>query len=143
MRRIALADLLASHEDMAELSATLAGGGVAAVPTETFYGLAADPMSASGVGRIFDLKGRNASDSLLVLLASREQLAELPIVAPPGLLDRFVALWPAPLTVVFPLRAPIPASADRATLGVRIPAHEPLRRLLARIGPVTGTSLNR
>jgi len=105
--------------------------------------LAADPTSASGVERIFDLKGREESRSLLVLVAAREQLAPLGIAAPRELLDRFFALWPAPLTVVMPLRAPIAASAGRRTLGVRVPAHAPLRRLLARVGPLTGTSLNR
>jgi L-threonylcarbamoyladenylate synthase len=116
---------------------------VAAIPTETFYGLAADPMSPSGVGRIFDLKGREESQALLVLVAAREQLAALGVEAPSEVLDRFLALWPAPLTVVLPLRAPIAASAGRRTLGVRVPAHAPLRQLLARVGPLTGTSLNR
>ena len=45
----------------------------------------------------------------------------------------------APLRIV----APIPASRDAFSLGVRMPAHPPLRALLARVGPVTGTSLNR
>src|SRR5262249_36864129 len=45
LRRIALADLNASAEELTNLRAMLAGGGVAAIPTETFYGLATNPKS--------------------------------------------------------------------------------------------------
>ncbi len=118
-------------------------GGVAAVPTETFYGLAADPKSEAGVRRVLALKGREAARPLLVLFGERRQLAQLGVSARPEQLDRFFAIWPAPLTVVLPLLAPIPASRDALSLGVRMPAHGALREILSRIGPVTGTSLNR
>jgi len=138
-----MADLLASPEELARLSALLERGGLAAIPTETFYALAADPTSETGVGRILALKRREAARPLLVLVASRAQLGPLGVAAAPRTLDRFFAIWPAPLTVVLPLRAPIPASREAFSLGVRVPAHAGLRELLARVGPVTGTSLNR
>ena len=53
MRRVRLADLLASAEELAGFSALLTRGGVAAVPTETFYGLAADPTNEGAVSRIY------------------------------------------------------------------------------------------
>ena len=116
---------------------------MAAIPTETFYGLAADPLSEEGVRRVLALKGRDADKPLLVLFAFREQLTPLGVAAAPELLDRFFAIWPAPLTVILPLARPIPASLGGSSLAVRVPAHDALRALLARIGPVTGTSLNR
>ncbi len=143
MRRIGLEKLLASSEESAGLADLLARGGVAAIPTETFYGLAADPRSAAGVERILALKRRDASSALLVLFAARPQLETLGVAAPPAVLDRFFAIWPAPLTVVVDVRSPIPACLGAATLGIRMPAHDGLRRLLERIGPVTGTSANR
>ena len=45
--------------------------------------------------------------------------------------------------MVVPLARPIPASLDALSLGVRVPAHAALRAVLARVGPVTGTSWNR
>ncbi len=119
------------------------GGGVAAVPTETFYAAAADPTNAEAVARVCALKGRDGAKPLLVLIASRDQLAPLGVAAAREVLDRYFALWPAPLTVVLPLAAPIPASLGAPSLGVRMPAHDGLRALLARTGPLTGTSLNR
>jgi L-threonylcarbamoyladenylate synthase len=143
VRRIGLDDLLASPEESAALAATLAGGGVAAIPTETFYGLAADPHSRAGAERILDLKRRDETKALLVLFSRRAHLDALGVTAAPATLARFFGLWPAPLTVVLNLRAPIPASLGLGTLAVRLPAHAALRRLLERIGPVTATSANR
>jgi L-threonylcarbamoyladenylate synthase len=92
---------------------------------------------------VLALKRRGAAKPLLVLFGARRQLAPLGVAAAAATLDRFFAIWPAPLTVVLPLTAPIPASRDALSLGVRMPAHDALRDLLARVGPVTGTSLNR
>ena len=68
--------------DVAGLAATPArGGGVAAVPTETFYGLAADPLSAAGVGGSSASKRREEGKPLLVLFGARGQLAPLGVGA--------------------------------------------------------------
>jgi L-threonylcarbamoyladenylate synthase len=143
VRRLRLRDLLASPRELASLRDFLARGGVAAVPTETFYALAADPTSERGVSRIFEIKGRDDGKPLLVLFSSREQLEALGVAAHPDLVDRLFRLWPAPLSAVLPLRAPIAASRGSATLGVRMPAACGVRELLDAVGPLTGTSANR
>ena len=93
--------------------------------------------------RIFEIKGRDEANPLPVLFANRPDLEKLGVLAGPGTLDIYFAIWPAPLTVVFPIRAPIAASRGLSTLAVRLPASRKLRDLLAAIGPLTGTSLNR
>jgi L-threonylcarbamoyladenylate synthase len=128
---------------MSRLREVLASGGVAALPTETFYALAADPTSERGVSRIFEIKGRDDEKPLLVLFSSRAQLETLGVAAGPDLLDRLFRLWPAPLTAVLPFRAPIAASRGPAILGVRMPASAGVRELLDSVGPLTGTSANR
>ena len=143
MRRIAIADLNASAEELTNLRAMLAGGGVAAIPTETFYGLATNPKSEGGVRRIVEAKGRDDAKAMPVLFASREQLDHLGITAATALLERFFAIWPAALTVVLPIERPLAASRGLASLAVRMPATRPLILLLESIGAVTGTSANR
>ncbi len=143
MKRIGLERLLGSPAELSALASILRGGGVAAVPTETFYGLAADPLSAEGVGRVLAIKKRTEGKPLLVLFGERAQLAPLGVAASAESLDRFFAIWPAALTVALPISAPIPASLGRRSLAVRLPAHAALAALLERIGPVTGTSANR
>jgi len=95
------------------------------------------------VRRILEWKRREEGKPLLVLFAERGQLAGLGVEAAPRVLEPFFELWPAALTVVLPLARPIPAALGGSSLAVRLPAHEGLRTLLARVGPVTGTSLNR
>jgi L-threonylcarbamoyladenylate synthase len=143
VRRIALQALLDSPSRLAELSRLIDGGGVVAVPTETFYGLAARPDSGRGVERIFAAKGRPAEKALPVLVGEVAQLPGLGVAVPPERLARFLALWPAPLTVVLALSRPIACSGGEPSLAVRIPAHAGLRRILLWTGPLTGTSANR
>lgn len=114
-----------------------------AIPTDTLYGLAADPLSESGVGRIYALKGRSSAQALPVLGASIAQLQALGMTAPPAVLEKLAGVWPAPLTAVVPISRPIAASGGHGTLAVRIPAHTLLRGLLEGLGPLTATSANR
>jgi len=143
VRRLALAQLLASPAELAGVRNLFAAGGVAALPTETFYALAADPTSERGVSRIFEIKGRDDGKPLLVLFSLREQLEALGVRAPSELLDRLFRLWPASLTAVLPLSAPMAASRGSVSLGVRMPPVPAVRELLDAVGPLTGTSANR
>lgn len=122
----------------------LARGGILAIPTESSYGLAADPRNPEGVGAIYRIKEREAGKPLLVVVSGREQLAGLGVDPNLYIVERLLALWPAPLTAVLPIERPLPASAGTRTLAVRIPEHPELRALLDDIGHgLTATSANR
>ena len=122
--------------------AARAQGRAFGIPTDTLYGLAADPLSERGCSAILALKGRPLEKAFPVLLAGLDQLGALGVRADTALLAQLARIWPAPLTVVLPLAAPIAASGGMATLAVRVPAHDLLRSLLRAIGPVTATSAN-
>ncbi len=122
--------------------AALVLGGVALLPTETFYGLAADPRSAGSVAKVYALKDRPERMPLPVLVADWDGLEAL-VTVPDRFRVRLSRTWPAALTVVLPAREPVPAAAGTGTLAVRIPAHDRLRALLYLTGPLTGTSANR
>lgn len=126
------------------LRALVARGGVLAIPTESSYGLGADPRNRIGVEAIYRIKEREAGKPLPVVVAGLEQLLDLGIDPGLPILEVLSACWPAPLTAVLPIARPLPAAAGEATLAVRIPAHEGLRRLLAALGHgLTATSANR
>jgi len=116
--------------------------GVVAVPTETFYGLAADPGDGEAIDRIFELKGRRSDKPLLVVGASLTQIERL-VEIPPVWRNRLVDAWPGPVTVVLPSSARLAATGGGRTLAVRVPAHTLLRTLLSVVGPLTATSANR
>jgi len=128
-----------------EVKDALSQGRILAIPTESSYGLAVDPLSASGVEAIYSLKERERGKPLPVVAASLEQAIDLGLE--PNEAVRFAeAHWPAPLTVVAPLRSGVslPAAAGGDTLAVRVPDHDRLRGLLQALGhPLTATSANR
>ncbi|HEX4346905.1 MAG TPA: L-threonylcarbamoyladenylate synthase, partial [Vicinamibacterales bacterium] len=121
-------------------------GGVVAMPTDTLYGLAADPFSAEAVAKVFRAKGRASDQALPLVGADVEQIAaRLGALSKNALLlaDRF---WPGPLTIL--VKAPLglaPAvSAGTRRVGVRVPAHEVTRALcVAADSLLTATSANR
>lgn len=119
-------------------------GGVLAIPTESSYGLGADPRNRKGVEAIYRIKGREPRKALPVVVADLEQLAGLGIDPDLSILKVLSACWPGPLTAVLPIVGPgIPAAAGEPTLAVRIPGHEGLRSLLAALGHgLTATSAN-
>ena len=130
-------------EPLGPLRELLARGGVLAIPTESSYGLGVDPRSAAGVEAIYRLKGRERGKPLPVVAAGRDQLAALPLGPLPAAVERAMSLWPAPLSLVLPLAAALPAAGGGTTVAVRVPAHPLLRELLRALGtPLTATSAN-
>ncbi len=131
-------------EPVPPLAELLNRGGILALPTESSYGLGADPRSARGVQAIYELKGREAGKALPVVAGDVGQLAALGIDAADEAVAPFIACWPAALTVVAPTVARLPAAAGEPAIAVRIPSHRPLRDLLCALGhPLTATSANR
>lgn len=132
-------------DDPALPAAVVARGGLLAIPTESSYGLAADPRSRRGVEAIYRVKSREAGKPLPVVVAGVDQLALLGIDAASSEAARAARCWPAALTVVLPLGAeapPLPAAAGGRSVAVRVPDHAELRALLAVTGPLTATSAN-
>jgi L-threonylcarbamoyladenylate synthase len=145
MRRVSVDPDAPQHDAIQEAAMWILKGGVVAIPTDTLYGLAADPFNASAVRRVFDAKGRAAERALPLVAAGVAQidahLGRLPPIA-----DRLAArFWPGPLTLIVPAPAALAADVTGGTgrVGVRVPAHDIARAVCAACGhPVTATSAN-
>lgn len=126
-------------------AATIANGGVAVVPTDTLYGLAASITDPEAVSRVIAIKQREAGAGMPVLLASAEQIGLVGCLVP-YLNDLGAAFWPGGLTLVIPAHPHLdPRIADaRGTVAVRVPGMAVAREVSRRAGvPITGTSANR
>ena len=124
----------------------LRSGGLVAFPTETVYGLGADATNASAIRRVFQVKGRPATNPLIVHVADESVARRYARTWPPAAAKLAAEFWPGPLTLVLPKRDSIVAdvTAGLDTVGLRSPDHPlALELLRAFDGPVAGPSANR
>ena len=123
----------------------LASGGVVGIPTDTVYGIAANALDEAAVDRVFNLKGRDDSSPIPVLVGEVEDLHRYGR----EVLDEAIALadafWPGQLTIVVAKSDIIPSvvSGGLDTVGLRIADHPVPRELVSALGaPITATSAN-
>ena len=120
-------------------------GGVVAVPTDSFYGLAVNPFDQVALERLMHIKGERSHKPFPVLISDTSQLDQLVTHIPQiarTLMERF---WPGLLTLVLNAQlglSPV-VTGENGTIGVRQPNDARLCELLKQVGPVTGTSANR
>ena len=142
--------ILAAHGDpppdaaVAIAVEALRAGDNVGVPTDTVYGLAADPWRTGAVDRLFRIKARPRAVELPVLVAGVEQALELATEVPDVARRLMEAHWPGALTLVLPRRPDLEADLgeDDETIGVRCPAHPVPLALCRRLGPIATTSAN-
>jgi len=129
-----------------EAAAVLARGGIVAHPTETLYGLAADPWNESALRRLVGLKGRDAGKGLILIAADRAQVRGLVAAGTPPLWERLASrFWPGPLTMILPAGESTPAGVlgPGGGVAIRISSDALATRLVAAAGrPLTSTSAN-
>ncbi len=142
-RQIIPADALG----VAEAATRLRDGGIAAIPTETVYGLAADASNAKAVAKIYAAKGRPDFNPLIVHVSGLE---DAEAIARFDARARLLAqqFWPGPLTMVLPMQdgAPVASAvtAGLPTIALRCPAHPVMRAVLLASGlRVAAPSANR
>ena len=137
-----------SSGDFNQILSFLRAGGVIGFPTDTAYGLGADPFSEPAVRRIFEIKGRSETKPILVLVDSMQMLQLIVDWAGASeflkpLAQRF---WPGPLTMILPALATVPriVTAGTGTIGVRWPRASFATSLIHAFGkPITATSANK
>jgi tRNA threonylcarbamoyl adenosine modification protein (Sua5/YciO/YrdC/YwlC family) len=124
--------------------AALASGEVVGLPTDTVYGIGADPFSQQAVERLYRLKGRRPDHPIALLVASIAQAST--VVEIPQYALVWVDLhWPGPLTLVGHALVGVPSwlgDSETRSLGVRVPAHDLALELLGAAGPLAVTSAN-
>jgi L-threonylcarbamoyladenylate synthase len=106
----------------------LASGGVAVIPTDTVYGIAAHPDHAAALERVIALKGRPTDKPVALLAADLAAVRAFGAALPPAAERLAAAFWPGALTLVLPCHG--------REEGFRVPAHVWTRSLLAACGGV-------
>ena len=134
-----------SMADLNRAVTVLNNGGVVAFPTETYYGLAVDPLNPMALNFLFTLKQRDISKPILTLVDDRDSLLSLVQEIPTQYIQLMEKFWPGPLTLIFQAKIHLPTllTAGTSTIGVRQSSHPFARQLLRAFGrPITATSAN-
>ncbi len=145
------ADILRINPDEPEpflieqVAESLRRGDVVALPTDTFYGLAVDPVNLRAVDNIYDLKSRARHKPLSLLIADVAQGYEIARNIDSGFDKLAEKFWPGPLTIIVKAgsKLPLRVTANTGNVALRVPEAPICRAIVEELGlPITATSAN-
>jgi tRNA threonylcarbamoyl adenosine modification protein (Sua5/YciO/YrdC/YwlC family) len=145
------AEILRVHPDEPQpdridyIVSCLCKGDVVALPTDSFYGLAVDPVNLHAVEQIYKIKHRQKNKPLSLLIASLAQAYELARDTNPLLDTLAERFWPGPLTIIVKAgcKLPLRSTANTGNVALRVPDAAIPRAVVERFGlPITATSAN-
>ena len=144
-----------AEEILNEALRVLRDGGTILYPTDTVWGLGCDATNPAAVARIFEIKRRADSKSLVLLACDLDMVAKYVKEVPSIAID-LVEVNDAPMTIIYP--GAVAGSADAAgdrwhlahncvaedgSVGIRIPMMEWCKQLVYKLGrPIVSTSAN-
>ncbi len=120
-------------------------GLVLGMPTDTFYGLAADPFNLRAVDRVYEIKTRGRHKPLSLLIEDVDQAEDLADFLPDEFRELAQKFWPGPMTIIVKAapRLPLKVTANTGNIAIRVPAAAiPLAVIKAAMCPITATSAN-
>jgi L-threonylcarbamoyladenylate synthase len=124
----------------------LSMGDIAAIPTETVYGLAADAFSDSAIKKVFSTKKRPIDHPLIMHIAPQWDLTQWVSHIPDYAYALIEAFWPGPLTLILPIKPgavnPL-ITGGQTSIAIRAPNHAVAQELLLKFGkPLVAPSAN-
>jgi len=131
--------------DIDQVADSLQNEEVAAIPTETVYGLAGNIFSEKAIRRVYEVKQRPRFNPLIVHIADVSEMGKVASSIPPlaqALAEKF---WPGPLTLLLPKKDTVPdiITAGKDTVAVRVPNHPVTLALLQQLPfPLAAPSAN-
>ena len=120
-------------------------GELVAIPTDTFYGIAADPFNLAAVDHIYRVKGRPETRALPILVNKIAQALTLTRDVPYTFHKLAAKFWPGPLTLLVEASTGVPlkVTANTGNVALRWPNSPIVDALITLVmGPITGTSGN-
>lgn len=130
---------------IAYVAEQIGAGYVLGMPTDTFYGLAADPFNLRAVEKIYDVKSRSRHKPLSLMIESVDQAEDLTRPLPEEFYKLARKYWPGPLTLIVRAasRLPLKVTANTGNVALRVPAAKiPVAVVRAAGVPLTATSAN-
>lgn len=134
----------------------LRSGGIILYPTDTVWGIGCDATDPEAVAKVFAIKRREDSKSLVLLASDMDMICRY-VKEVPEMAIQLVEVNDKPMTIIYPgavagekdvmkqdRRAlAFNAVAEDGTVGIRIPMMDFCQQLVAKLGrPIVSTSAN-
>lgn len=132
------------HEDITKSLQVLHAGGVILYPTDTIWGLGCDATNLSAVKRIYEIKKRSDTKSMLTLIDSTAKLQAYVDEIPDMAWD-LIELSEKPLTIIYPNAKNLASNliAEDKSIGIRVTKELFSKTLCERFRkPIVSTSAN-
>lgn len=132
------------QNDLTRSLETLREGGVILYPTDTIWGLGCDATNSRAIEKVFGLKKRSESKSLIILVSNEEMLREY-VAEVPAIVHDLIEQYERPLTIIYPAARNLPRNlvASDGSIAIRLVRHPFCHPLIEQFGrPITSTSAN-
>ena len=119
-------------------------GGVILYPTDTVWGIGCDATNAEAVAKVYEIKKRSDSKSLVLLSSNMDMVCRY-VKEVPEMAVQLVEVNDKPMTIIYPGAMGLAENvvAEDGTVGIRIPMMDFCQQLAARFGrPLVSTSAN-
>src|SRR5436305_8010713 len=123
---------------------SLKRGGVILYPTDTIWGLGCDATNSEAIKRIYNIKKREDSKSLIILVADERDILQYVAAPDPAVFD-FIDEQIQPTTIIFDNAVNLPDNlvAEDGSIAIRLTKDEFCRHLIKRLQkPIVSTSAN-
>lgn len=134
-----------TKEDIKKLSDMIKSGEILILPTDTVYGIVCDSMNEKAVKKIYELKQRELSKPMNILISNIEMIRKVAKKISKEEEKIVKKFLPGALTIIFEKKDKISntITAGKDTVGVRMPNHKMLLELIDYLGhPIVATSCN-
>lgn len=128
---------------MQNLIDTLKSGGTILYPTDTIWGIGCDATNPEAIDKIFEIKKREKSKSMIILVESEKRLQDL--VEVPEMAWEIMDLSEKPVTLIYdnPIGLPKEILAEDGSIGIRLVKDDYLKKLIGKLNkPLVSTSAN-
>lgn len=128
---------------MEKIIEILKSGGTILYPTDTIWGIGCDATNIEAIEKIYEIKKREKSKSLIILVESEKRLQDL--VDVPEMAWEIIDLSEKPVTIVYenPRNLPKEILADDGSIGIRLVKDDFCKKLISKLNkPLVSTSAN-
>lgn len=119
-------------------------GGIILYPTDTVWGIGCDATNKEAVAKVYQIKKREDSKSLVLLAEDMDMICRY-VKEVPEMAIQLVEVNDKPMTIIYPGAIGLAdnAVAEDGTVGIRVPMMDFCKQLIHRFGrPIVSTSAN-